>query len=185
MTGQNVYNIDRLYLSITGESVLRKHNGSIFSFIAVALVLVVATGLIVFAINNRSSSDSDVIDEVISQTDTDDKKQSERDDKDEKAPADKEETRKEDSDKATEETPQEETAPVDTRDDKDVAQPETPAPAAPVAPSTPSTSSEPSAEVNTAALPVTGLTQDFLSSAIGILAIVGAGYVYYHFGRNQ
>lgn len=186
MTRQNVYNVDRLYLSITGESVLKKHNGSIFSFIAVGLVLVIATGLIVFAINNRSSADR-VVDEVISQTDTEDEKQNDNDNQDE-APSNNDESLGEESEETTEEVPEETPAPESSSEQEETSESEVPAPT-PVEPTNPApaTPSAPSANqsVNTAQLPETGLTQDLLSSAIGILAIVGAGYIYYHFGRNQ
>lgn len=33
-------------------------------------------------------------------------------------------------------------------------------------------------------LPTTGPVEDFLASIIGVVALVGAGYVYYHFGRK-
>lgn len=48
---------------------MRKRDGSIFSFIAIAVVLIIATGLVVFAINNRTSSEGSIVDEVISQVD--------------------------------------------------------------------------------------------------------------------
>jgi LPXTG-motif cell wall-anchored protein len=40
-------------------------------------------------------------------------------------------------------------------------------------------------EVATAGnLPTTGPVEDILASVVGLIALVGAGYVYYHFGRK-
>lgn len=176
---------------------MRKRDGSIFSFIAIAVVLIIATGLVVFAINNRTSSEGSIVDEVISQVD--EEQENSQDENQGSEGGESTEGTTDSSEASEDEVRSGDDQPVADEESSDVSsdapvedslpeggvipspEPESPAPQQPSAPAAPDTT----ASINASELPETGLTQDLLSSAIGILAIVGGGYIYYHFGRNQ
>lgn len=182
---------------------MRSQSGSIFSFIAIGLVLVIATGLVVFTVNNRTASNDDVIDGVVSQADPDsskgdDKEQAENRDEVDGDRSDKgEEASGADSDtgstsqgeagdaQSDESRSEDSTASPGTAQDGDDNEASSSNPTTGVMPET-GVASDPSSEVSSRAqLPETGVAVDMLSSVIGIIAIIGSGYVYYHFGQRS
>lgn len=158
----------------------KSHSGSVASFIVVAVVLVGAVVGAVWYLQNQDSAPTDEPATEVAQNDTDKSKGA--DDKADSEATKEEEQAAESEAKKKIESESESAENTDESDKSDDATSENAG--EDTAPESAPVQNQEDFTASSEDLPETGPTSSTLSSVLGLMAIVGSGYVYYHFGRK-
>lgn len=168
--------------------------GSVASFIVVAIVLVVAALGAVWYLNNKDSVSINLPTGEVAKNDSDQAKdekdkasQSSSDEQAKKEEAQSRAKQKIEAEKEQAEKDKSEKTDDQNTSDRNQAgssSQSTSQNSGQAGSETDSPTSQADSMPNTGPLPETGPATDILASVIGLMAIVGSGYVYYHFGRK-
>lgn len=164
----------------------RQQTGSIVAYVVVGLLLAVASVAAIVAVRNYDAGDkiaSRPITEAPSDPDKAAQKSTDADK--EKATKDAAEREKEQATQKAHEAEAEAAAEQKAADEAKAAEEAARVAAESEAATADGPMATAGAQVTTGELPTTGPAEDLLSMVIGLVAIVGAGYVYYHYGTKQ